>query len=836
MSDTRRIERQRRALEVLEELLELAPEHHQVFLASACGDDDELRDAVEALAAADSDAAATGDTPLLSSLLEPGLTGHQLGPWRIGEQLGRGGMATVYAGERADGTYQQHVAVKVIRLGADDADFLRRFEDERRILAHLEHPNVARVMDGGSTADGRPYLVMELVDGAPIDEWCDQHQLSVGERLQLLISVCRAVEHAHRNLVVHRDLKPANILVTDDGVPKLLDFGIAKVLDPDGPTEHTRTGLRALTPSYASPEQIAGDSAVTTASDVYSLGVLAFRILVGQLPYDLPDTRPATLERVICQLPPQRASSAAATASPEVAALRGTTPRTLARMVRGDLDTILAVALEKRPTARYPSVEALRADLERHLEGRPVRARRPSIPYRLGRWTRRYRWAVVTAAVVALVIAGGVAATLWQARRATREAAKVEATNAFLLSMLAAPNPRESGSEVTVAEILGDASARLDRDRGLDPALAAALRRTLTRTYLGLGLYDEAETQAHHALEAARATLDRLEIARSQVALGAVLTAQRDLESAEPILREAIATLDPGSTAAAEAHDNLAVLLSRSGREPEAIPEFRTAIDGYRARGIDDVRLATALNDLGVAFGRRGELATAEPLHREAYRMMHDAYGDSHPGTAEALANLAGAVDAAGRHQEAEPLYREAVTIQTRLEGEDHPEVIALTTSQAFNLLLLGRLEDAEATAVRATATADRVLTKDHPLSAYAHAILGQVLLAEHRFGAAEPHLRLAVEARRRSLPQGHWLTASAETALGEALDGLGRDDEAEDLLRSSYDSLLADRGPDHERTVAAREALLAFYHRRGRPEASTLGDDDEDIPPPTGS
>jgi non-specific serine/threonine protein kinase/serine/threonine-protein kinase len=418
-----------------EQIVALAPGERASQLDLVAGDDSELRQEVESLLSYERRAQdsfldtpvanlISGTTPRNDASVR---TGRRLGVYELIERIGYGGMGEVYRAARIDGQYQQEVAVKLVRSGYDSTLLLERFRHERQILATLDHPNIARLLDGGTTEDGIPYLVMELIDGVPIDRYCLEQKLSIVERLKLFRQVCAAVHYAHQHLVVHRDLKPSNILVTANGVPKLLDFGIAKILDPSTQVEPTL--LNALTPEYASPEQLRGES-ITTAADVYSLGVVLYRLLTGHSPYSVSTTSPADLARAITEVEPERPSSAvlrATSESSEVPAkVVDIVPGRWARELRGDLDMIVLKALRKEPQYRYSSVEQLSEDIRRHLENLPVKARRGSTTYRLGKFLLRHRIGVAAAALVTAAIAGGVITTVREARIADRNAKEAE--------------------------------------------------------------------------------------------------------------------------------------------------------------------------------------------------------------------------------------------------------------------------------------------------------------------------------------------------------------------------------------------------------------------------
>jgi len=430
-------ERWQQIREVFDRAAVLDAEGRAVFLDKACAADAELRREVESLLVSD-DRAGTGflNTPAIDLTQrsdKPAASnrvGRRIGAYNILQEIGRGGMGEVYRAGRADGQYEKEVAIKLVRGGYDTAAVLERFRHERQILASLDHPNIARLLDGGTTDEGLPYLVMELIEGTPIDQYCDAHNLDVTERLRLFLQVCSAVHYAHQRLVIHRDIKPGNILVTREGVPKLLDFGIAKILDPAA--NSATTIASPMTPEYASPEQIRGEP-ITTATDVYSLGVVLYQLLTGRSPYPKNTHVPHELARVICEWEPERpstvvmrpevregeahaATQARAPTTEAMRSLREGSPARLRRRLRGDLDTIVLQAMRKEPQRRYASVEQFADDIRRHLEGRPVSARRDSWRYRAGKFAIRHKLGVTATALVLTAVLGGVAATVREAR------------------------------------------------------------------------------------------------------------------------------------------------------------------------------------------------------------------------------------------------------------------------------------------------------------------------------------------------------------------------------------------------------------------------------------
>lgn len=383
------------------------------YLTEVCNGNPALRARVEELLAADAQMGDFIAQPIIDALpAEPAeeFADRAIGPYKIVRELGRGGMGKVFLAERADAQYQQQVAIKIIRLGLDAEFTVRRFHIERQILAALNHANIARLIDGGVTDDGQPYLVMEYINGAPIDRYCETHNLDLVARLRLFQQVCAAVQYAHQRLIIHRDIKPSNILVTADGTPKLLDFGIAKLLDPalsGEPTETTATALPLMTPEYASPEQVRGES-VTAASDVYSLAVLLYKLLTGQLPYQIKNRLPYEIMQVVCDTEPQRAKLPSS-------------------YLADDLNNILMMALRKQPERRYGSVEQLSEDIRRALTSLPLLARKESLAYRGKKFLRRNYFAVIASAIIRLSLCAGLLVSLWQARIARNERARAEA-------------------------------------------------------------------------------------------------------------------------------------------------------------------------------------------------------------------------------------------------------------------------------------------------------------------------------------------------------------------------------------------------------------------------
>jgi serine/threonine-protein kinase len=476
-----------RVKELFDGAAALEPGARAAFLADACRGDSALREEVETLLLAHDEAGGFLPDPATGPDAPGGppedLSGRRLGPYRLLGLIGQGGMGDVYRAVRDDDHFKKLVAVKVVRAEMATEDALARFRAERQILAGLEHPGIARLLDGGATGDGWPFLVMEHVDGARIDVYARDHALATAPRIALFREVCAAVQHAHESLVVHRDLKPANILVTAEGLPKLLDFGVAKLMDPAAPGEATATLFRPMTPAYASPEQVRGEL-LTTATDVYSLGVVLHELLTGRRPYRLATQAPLELQQAICDQEPER---------PDLPA---------------DLGAIVLKALRKSPHGRYPTVEAFSADLGRYLEGRPVSARKGTVRYRAGKLVRRHPGKAALSLLLAAATAGFAANTAVQANRVARERDKAARLTAFLVGILRVSDPSEArGSTVTAREILDQSASRARAQPAAEPEAQAALLDAMGRMYSNLGLHAEAEPLVEEALAMRRRVL-----------------------------------------------------------------------------------------------------------------------------------------------------------------------------------------------------------------------------------------------------------------------------------------------------------------------------------------
>lgn len=594
------------------------------------------------------------------------MIGSRVGPYRIVQEIGHGGMGTVYRALRADPEFQIEVAIKVVRRGMDSHLVLERFRTERQILARLEHPYIGRLLDGGTTDEGLAYFLMEYIDGQPLTRYCDSRQLSVSERIQLFRKVCDAVSHAHQNLIIHRDLKPDNILVTSEGVPKLLDFGIAKLLDPPTPGEEnqpTMTMVRLGTPAYSSPEQIRG-GAVGIPADVYSLGVVLYELLTGQRPYRIDSLGWEESARVICERDATRPSalvgnkSAASVETQEISRCRGTTVEGLRKRLSGDLDNILAVALRKDPSRRYRSVDQLSEELQRHLEGRPVKARGDSLVYKAGKLIGRHKLAAASALIFTLLLAGAGAFAAWQAQRlSTRLAEDRQLASSFLvdvhdqIAMLPGATPAREALLAKSVDYLNGLARQSDRDPQLRRSLALAYERfaDLLAGVDGAGLGRSA--QALKTYEAARTLREALALKQphdakaqydlaSNYLLGSYITGRIGTlserlacDNKALAISESLLASDPGNVRyqalVAKAYTSAAYGLSMSDRWSDATSYFRKAAVIRRqlsAANPNDLEarreLANIYYRLGVMEAQSGQPREALPNLRQALQLQ----------------------------------------------------------------------------------------------------------------------------------------------------------------------------------------------------------------------
>jgi serine/threonine protein kinase len=827
-------QRAQRLAELVKSAVECEPEARPAFLDDECRSDPAMRAEIESLLKQQEGASQFIEIPALhlaakSFMRESAFrAGQTVGGYEIISLIGSGGMGEVYLAE--DGQLHRKVALKIVRRGLDSSNIIRRFQREEQILASLTHPNIARLYGGAVTSEGIPYFVMEYVDGARLDYYCDEQKLTISERLQLFRRICSAVSYAHQHLVIHRDLKPANIRVTADGEPKLLDFGIAKFLEPQTSNiaEQTMTLLGVMTPEYASPEQVRGET-MTTASDVYSLGVVLYELLIGQKPYQIANRTPANIERAIMEQEPPRPSTAVVRSD---GSSNVQVPNS--KLLRGDLDNIVLKAIRKEPARRYQSVAEFSEDIRRHLDGLPVIARKDTLAYRCVKFVKRNRIGVAAGALILLALLGGIIATTWEARTARREKAFAESVSAFLEKTLGYSNPLvnlagKPQGETSVTDVLDAAARQLESGEfATQPEVRADLERTIAKSYFGQGRQDlwakhlkkyveiqrsigakndaktllatatlaeivenenmkEAETllrevlpQLKRAYRKGRITAD--DLADILVNLGYIRRTQGDSKEAETLFRQALALApklpsdEPfvlGLT-----RSTLASTLADQGKFVEALQTARDTVATYRQSGrIETADFAFALTILGGFLTEQGDLAGADASLAQGEAILRKRQGAAALWLGDNLRNQAISFYRQAQYTMAADKAAEAKRIYLESYGpsyDNYPTVLIVE---------------------------------------------GLILNETGRSAEGEMVLREALRVRLGSLPKSHFWVALAQGALGECLATQQRFSEADPLLVDSYNNLALSLGQSDPRTHVALKRLIAFYDSWGKPE-----------------
>lgn len=874
----------RRAKEIYLDVIELAPKDRAAFLDERCEGDAALRAEVESLLAHHSDTTGRFASPLESDSFQEALAsgiaapppaaapGDAIGRYKVLRLLGRGGMGEVYLAEQTE-PITRRVAIKIVRSGMDSREVISRFQAERQTLAMMEHPNIARVFDAGATEEGRPYFVMEHVDGSPIGEHCDQHTLSPRERLELFRQVCDAVQHAHQKGIIHRDLKPGNIIIEQregQAIPKVIDFGVARAADPGeaaGATMATAQGRIIGTPAYMSPEQInAGAADIDTRTDIYSLGVVLYELLVGATPHSsqnggrglvdtfrmIVETDPPTPSTRLNQLDHKRADSTARTRRADLTSLR--------RQLRGDLDWITMRAVARDRDRRYSSASELSADIHRFLSDEPVSARPPSPVYRARKFVRRNR-APVAAGVIALaaIVTGAVWAGV-EAAKARREAERSQQIALFLREMLSGVQPSVALGRDTelLREILNRTTERVDESLGDQPIVEASIRQTLGSTYADIGEVDKALQQISRAYELRRRNLGDMspETLASQESYAVLLLSADRLDEAEPVIRDVIErrtrVLGADSIETLQSRNTLAGLLTARGQFDDAGAIHSEILDtAERTLGPRHEFTTLAMNEAAGSLWRRGRRNEAIELYERAYELRMETLGEKHPDTLYSISNLAFAYAETDRLDKAAVLSRRAYEGRLAVLGETHPNTLLALNNLAYHqfqdgdlegaletfrkvheayvqsegpqsemstvslnnvgvvLRSMGRMEKAaeileEVLAIRRQSRGDL-----HPQTLHSVFTLGELRRMQDRPEDAATLFREALEGRRHALGIAHLTTQETARALAETLAELGRVEEATTLLSDALRRLQeVDNARDED--VEAGRSLLA--------------------------
>lgn len=834
--------------------LELQPGARREYLQQECAGDEQLRQQVESLILSSDPTSHLMDGVIAeeAAAVTDLAPGERIGQYEIVRELGQGGMGAVYLAVRADDQFRKQVAIKLVRADFSSRSIVERFRTERQILANLEHPGIARLLDGGATTRGSPYVVMEYVDGVPVDVYCERHRLSIRERLVLFRRIADAVSYAHRNLIVHRDIKPDNVLVTAQGEPKLLDFGIAKLLIAEGapvqPSQSTIATERLMTPEFASPEQARGE-AITTLSDVYSLGVLVYKMLTDKVPVRLSSQRAADIEREICERVPVRASVAA----------RGTGSwAKLGKESARDLDTILMVALHKEPGRRYASVENFSADIERYLDGFAVLARGDSWSYRTGKLIRRHPFATAAAVLFLVAAVGFSTGMAILAQRARREARTANEVTDYLIGVFRSNDPNSGrGDLVTARELLDRGAQQLDTKLRDEPVVQARMLDTMGELYNDLGLSQKAEDLLRRSLEVRKTRLSLNDVAAADTLdrLGDVAQDMSQYAVAERYFRQALAIRQkesgPDSGPVAEDYARISSILWNMGNYAPAEDLDRKAIAiETRLHGPDALITLDMQNDLGTIYDSEdryqaaadqakyvldtrlrieppnhpdlgyswhnyaqplaglGRFKDAENAERRAVAVRIQAYGKDHPQVAENQGELAGILLKTGKFEEALQLAQQAFARELALYGSDNRDTNYCRTNYARALLAAGRGAEALDQERTALTVWERLVPPHHPKLASALVILGMIDTAMSNAKAADAELARAIEYLTEFYGPGHTLVADAQILRAEALIDDGRLAEARILATQALATERAAFPAGHPEIGLAEAAL----------------------------
>ena len=824
-------------------VLEQDPPKRITFLKAACKDDLELYKEVSSLLESDQqinsliDGQALDSVTISNKLLEETqLEGQEVGPYKLIKKLGQGGMGVVYLAERADGQFEQKVALKLIKKGMDSEMIVRRFLAERQILATLDHPNIARLLDGGLTPDGLPYFAMEYVEGVPIIPYCNVKKASIEERLALFQDICKTVHYAHRNLVVHRDLKPGNILVNREGQIKLLDFGIARMLTDDGyetKTVFTQAGHRVLTPEYAAPEQVSSGP-ITTQTDIYALGVVLYELLTGLRPLKISSHSPAEVEVIIRNETPTR-PSAMVSKNEQIESTHAATPEKLSKKLHGDLDTICLKALQKEPERRYSSADEFMLDIDRHIKGMPVAAQPDSITYRLNKFYTRQKTGIIAALLILLALASIITMYTLRLRQATevaqQEAVKAEQTATFLASLFEGANPLVAQGDTLNARHMLDAGAdRVAEELADQPEVQASLLTVIGDAYNGLGLYPQAEKHFQQALEFTQAT-------QGHASHDAALLLQRmadirhslsDFPGADSLQR---ATLDIQKALYGEEHPEIAATLLKMASTNRSIGNYDVAIPLYEQAVAlnekllpkDDPELAWSVNNLGWAYYNQGRFDEAIEAYERAEFLQRTYLGETHPDLGFTLNNYGGLLWTTGDFEQGEAKLRESLSIRRGLYGEEHPETMQSLNNLATMFFRKGEIDAAEPLYRQILETNTRLLGKNHRYVASTTSSLGVVMLEKGKLEEAEELLIEALNIRKSIFGESHRQVSFSQANLASVYLEKGEHAKSVAMYEQSI-SFWRETDTRHVDMAYALVGLGSALNEHGHPEkAETL-------------
>lgn len=758
----------------------------------------------------------------------------QIGNYLIDGEAGVGGMGIVYTGRRNDKEFEQKVAIKILKHGITSEYLLKRFQIERQTLANLQHQNIARLLDGGRTIDGLPYLVMEFIDGIPITDFCHQKKLSLEEKLKLFREVCTAVQYAHQNLIVHRDLKPGNILVTKDGIPKLLDFGIAKLIDEelvDNNEGLTRTGVWHLTPEYASPEQIKGEK-ITTASDIYSLGVLLYQILTGYQPYKISNNSPAAISKIITEEIIQKPSEKVKDKSREHAESNLFLNDKISNQLKGDLDNIVSKAMHKDPARRYVSVEQFSEDIRRHLSGLPVIAQKDTAGYRLSKFIRRHKVGFISSVGFIVFLIINLIAIIWQANiaanerdKAKLEAQKVETVNKFLLDMLSSVDPTEIGRDVKVYDVLRKSALGVEKGFKDQPGIEASIQKTIGKTLTSLGEYDEAKPHLLRSLllnervygkQSNQASESNYELALYYHWIGELKTADSLYKKSLQIFKR---NSDVSKRSLASTLNDYGILKSDFAEFDESKKMYEESLNILLENyGEKDRDVASLYNNLAIVMQAQKDLDGAEKYFHKALELNIELFGENRPEVSSNYNNLAYIYIDKGDFTRAEEYFIKSLELKKKYYGADHSYVGFAFLNLGGLEFRIGKINESEKYILDAIKNLKKSVNEDHIWLGLAYYWYGKILIEKSKYSEAETYLRKSLTINKKNYPKDHPNIISSSAELGVVSFHLGKFAEAEKLLVYGYNGVKSLKGEKDHNTIRFLDYLVQLYQTTKSP------------------
>ena len=826
--------------------IDLTADERLKYLERECGEDEEMLSEINSLLTFYNKSGNFLETSSVIILEEEDtqardvMNGETVGKYRIEDKLGEGGMAVVYSASRIDKQFKRKVAVKFIKRGMDTEEIIRRFKFEQQALADLSHPYIARIIDGGTTENGLPYFVMEPVYGVPVNKYCESNKLSTLERINLFLKICEAVKFAHQNLIVHRDLKPQNIFVTQDGNPKLLDFGIAKLLDTG--EEHalnTRAGVRLMTLDYASPEQLAGKT-VTTATDVYSLGVILYELLTDHSPYDFKSNFPTEKENIITTSEPEKPSSVikktkrilvqGETISPrDIENNRNETINRIRTRLTGDLDNIILKALQKDPERRYSSVEQFAEDISRSLNGLPVIAHKDSIFYRSSKFIERHKTGVLVASLILILLIAGMGGIIYQSNIANKnkdlaeiEARKAERINSFLQEMLASPDPSREGSEIKVVDVMDDAGKKIKDELEGEPEVQSELRKTLGITYQGLGFYEKAIEELEEAVNLLNSfESDPLERAAAYKNLAVAHHYNGDYEEAESYYRKSISLHenipDNKDILYAEALNDYGTLKMDIEEIDSSLVYFRNSLSLYLnifgKKGSEDV--ASVLSNIGLAHQYNKNLDSAEYYLRRSLKMNLNLSNGENFNIVYNYNNLAFVYHDKNDLNGAREMFSKSLEMRKKLLRPDHPQ-LALAI---YNLGCITYYSEDHQASIKLIEEAqgiwDKTLEPDHPYFGNCYYWLGKNYNSLNQPKKAEDLVLKALEIRRNTHGANENLIALTNIELGRSYLLKNEFDKAETIISKNLKIIEEAFGEDARNVKYGKQLLTELNEKK---------------------